>query len=110
MKQMIKNFRMVLPLAIAYCDNTSAINISKNLVMHLMIKHIDIMHHFFQELVENGLVELKFVATQNQLVDLFAKTLDLTKFGSFRNLIGVFRAWGLNKLNEGIQTSINEVV
>jgi hypothetical protein len=29
-----------------YCDNTSAINISKNLMMHSKMKHIPIKYHF----------------------------------------------------------------
>ena len=34
-----------------YCDNTSAINISKNLVQHFQTKHIEIRHHFIREVV-----------------------------------------------------------
>lgn len=30
------------------CDNTSAINISKNLVMHSRTKHISIWYHFIK--------------------------------------------------------------
>ena len=37
-----------------YCDNTNAINISKNPVQHSWTKHIEIRHHFIQELVEDG--------------------------------------------------------
>jgi hypothetical protein len=32
-----------------YCDNTSATNISKNLVMHSEMKHILVKYHFLQE-------------------------------------------------------------
>ena len=32
-----------------YCDNTSAINISKNLVMHSKMKHIPIKYHFLHQ-------------------------------------------------------------
>mgnify|MGYP006873188431 CR=1 FL=1 len=35
---------------ILYCDNTSAINISKNLVMHAKTKHIAIKYHYVREL------------------------------------------------------------
>ena len=38
-----------------YCDNTSAINISKNLVQHSRTKHIEIRHHFIRKLVEEVL-------------------------------------------------------
>ena len=37
-----------------YCDNTSAINISKNSVQDYRTKHIEIRHHFIWELVEDG--------------------------------------------------------
>ena len=40
-------------LVILYCDNTSAINISKNLVMHAKTKHIAIKYHYVKELVED---------------------------------------------------------
>ncbi|CAM8994611.1 unnamed protein product [Rhodiola kirilowii] len=35
-----------------YCDNMSAISISKNAVQHSKTKHIDIRHHFIREPVE----------------------------------------------------------
>ena len=38
-----------------YCDNTSAINISKNPVQHSRTKHIEIQHHFIRKLVEEVL-------------------------------------------------------
>ena len=41
-----------------YCDNTSAINISKNPVQHSKTKHIDVRYHFIREHVESGTVEL----------------------------------------------------
>ena len=35
-----------------YCNNTNAINISKNLVQCSRTKHIETQHHFIRELVE----------------------------------------------------------
>ena len=43
-----------------YCDNTSAINISKNPVQHSRTKHIEIRHHFNRELVEDGTLTAEF--------------------------------------------------
>jgi len=37
-----------------YCDNTSAIALSKNTVFHQKRKHIDTKYHFIRELVSNG--------------------------------------------------------
>eukprot|EP00253_Pinus_taeda_P006440 PITA_06440 len=41
------------------CDNTSAINISKNPVMHSKTKHIPIKYHFLQEQVMEQKVKLE---------------------------------------------------
>lgn len=46
-----------------YCDNTSAIFISKNIVLHSRKKHIDIRHLFIRELVEEKNLSLEFVGT-----------------------------------------------
>ena len=32
-----------------YCNNVSAINVTKNLVLHYKTKHIEIRHHFIHE-------------------------------------------------------------
>ena len=59
-----------------YCDNTNAINISKNLVQHSRTKHIEIQHHFIRELVEDGTLTFEFIHTDDQKVDLFTKPRD----------------------------------
>ena len=67
-----------------YCDNTSAINISKNLVQHSRTKHIDIRYHFIRKHVENKTVVIEDVATENQLADIFTKALDSSRFDSLK--------------------------
>ncbi|GJR62125.1 retrovirus-related pol polyprotein from transposon TNT 1-94 [Tanacetum coccineum] len=54
-----------------YCDSKSAIVISCNPLHHSCTKHIDVRYHFIKEHVEKGIVELFFVRTEYQLVDLF---------------------------------------
>ena len=58
---MLEDYGIVLNCLILYCDNTSAINISKNPVQHSRTKHIDIHHYFNKELVENKTVVLEHV-------------------------------------------------
>jgi hypothetical protein len=72
-----------------HCDNTSAINISKNSVQHSRTKHIDIRHHFIHDLVESRVVSLSFIPTDNQLADILTKPLDGSRFKSLRKAIGV---------------------
>jgi len=45
------------------CDNTSALNLTKNTVMHSRIEHIDIRQVFFRDHVLKGDVEVTFVDT-----------------------------------------------
>ena len=49
---------------VIYCNNTSAINISKNLVMHTKTKNIAIKYHFLRELVQDKEVRLEYVNTK----------------------------------------------
>nr|GEV21441.1 retrovirus-related Pol polyprotein from transposon TNT 1-94 [Tanacetum cinerariifolium] len=58
-----------------YFDHRSAIALCCNNVQHSSSKHIDIRHHFIREQVERGVVELYFVTTDYQLVDIFTKAL-----------------------------------
>jgi len=62
---------------ILYCDNLSAINISKNPIQHSRTKHTDIHNHFIRELVEDKVENLECVATEEQLADIFIKALDV---------------------------------
>jgi hypothetical protein len=89
MKQLLADYGFPQGMMVVYCDNTSAINISKNLVQHSRTKHIDIRHHFIRDLVENQVVSLDYVSTENQLADLFTKPLDGSRFEYLRNAIGI---------------------
>ena len=72
-----------------YCDNISAINISKNPVQHSRTKHIEIQHHFLRELVEDSTLTLEFIHTNDQKADLFTKPRDNKRFKFLCQNIGV---------------------
>jgi hypothetical protein len=63
-----------------FCDNTSAIALSKNHVFHKKSKHIDTWFHFIHELVNNGDIALQFCGSRDQLADIFTKTLGKSVF------------------------------
>jgi hypothetical protein len=89
MKQMLKEYNVEQDVMTLFCDNASAINISKNPVQHSRTKHIDIRHHFIRELVEKKVVTLEHIATEDQLADIFTKPLDAVRFERLRSALGV---------------------
>ncbi|GKF83006.1 hypothetical protein Tco_0244662 [Tanacetum coccineum] len=72
-----------------YCDSKSAIALSCNTVQHSRMKHIDVHYHFIKEQVENEVVELYFVKTTYQLVDIFTKALARERFKFLINRLGM---------------------
>nr|GFA09248.1 hypothetical protein [Tanacetum cinerariifolium] len=58
-----------------FCDNTSAIAISNNPMLHSRTKHIDIRYHFIRDHILKGDIELHIVPTDLQLSDIFTKPL-----------------------------------
>jgi hypothetical protein len=71
-----------------HCDSTSAISLSKNLVLHSKSKHIPIKYHFLREQVTNRIVQLNYIPSIAQIVDIFTKPLVATPFGYLRQKLG----------------------
>ena len=63
-----------------FCDNTSAINITKNPIQHSHTKHIEIRHHFIRDHAFKEDISIEFVDTHNQLADIFTKPLSEDQF------------------------------
>lgn len=89
MKQMLEEYNVQQDAMTLYCDNLSAINISKNPIQHNKTKHIDIHHHFIKDLVEDKIVILEHVAIEKQLTDIFTKALDANQFEKLRGELNI---------------------
>lgn len=72
-----------------YCDNRSAIALTKNPVFHGKSKHIRIKYHFIRELVNNREIEVGFCNTKEQLADTFTKALQVGNFNRLSEMLGV---------------------
>jgi hypothetical protein len=72
-----------------YCDNESAISISKNPVMHSKTKHIPIKYHFLREHVAEKNIRVEYVGTKEQVVDIFTKPLPREAFEYLCQRLGV---------------------
>eukprot|EP00253_Pinus_taeda_P035901 PITA_35901 len=79
------------PISI-FCDNTSAISISKNPVMHSKTKHISIKYHFLREQVLEQKVKLEYVPSKEQVADILTKPLPRETFEYLRQKLEVFDA------------------
>jgi len=72
-----------------HCDNSSAIKLCKNPVLHGRSKHIDVRFHFIRELTNMGVVEVIHCNTQNQIADIMTKPLKNDAFVKLRGLMGI---------------------
>ncbi|CAL1358977.1 unnamed protein product [Linum trigynum] len=58
-----------------YGDNTSAIQIAVNPVMHDRTKHIEVHVHYIRQLVAEGLIQVGYLSTEDQTADLLTKAV-----------------------------------
>ena len=79
-----------------YCDNTSAMSISKNLVMHSKTKHIPIKYHFLREQVAEKNIIVEYVGTKEQVADIFTKPISREAFEYLCQRIGVISTPKIN--------------
>ena len=89
LKQQLLDFNVHLGRIPILCDNTSAINLTKNPVLHSRTKHIEIRHHFLRDHVEKGGVFFEHVDSKTRLADIFTKPLVVEPFFHIRREIDV---------------------
>lgn len=82
-----------------YCDSKSAIELSKNPVLHGRSKHIDIKYHFIRELVREKVIEVDYCRTEDQVADIFTKALKMETFVKLKKMLGMskFEELGLRE-------------
>ena len=77
LQSLLKDLGMsVKTLMQLYRDNHAALNVSKNLVFHERTKQIEIECHFIHEKVLPHIISAEFVQSNNQLENIFTKSLD----------------------------------
>jgi len=96
LKQQLADFGLKISKVPLLCDNTSAINLTKNHIQHSRTKHIEIRHDFIRDLVKNGDCDVKFIETKLQLADIFTKPLPKERFFFLRNELGIFDSQNLS--------------
>ena len=72
-----------------YCGNGLVIKLSKNTVLHGRSKHIDVKFHFLRDLMKEKVIDVVYCRSEDQVADIFTKSLKLTTFRKLRKLLGV---------------------
>jgi len=80
-----------------YVDNSSTIVLAKNLVFHDRSKYIDTRFHYLWNYIINKKIKVKYVKTQDQVVNIFTKPLKYDIFVKMRDLLGVIKKSSLKR-------------
>jgi hypothetical protein len=75
-----------IPLCV---DNQGAIFLASNPTHDHRTKHIDIRYHFIREKIEDGIVKLYHIPTEDQIADILTKSLSVEKFSKFISSLGI---------------------
>ena len=70
-----------------HCDNQRAIKLIENPVQHQRSKHIDIRYHFIRTEVQRGVVQLNYVPSDQNIADMFTKSVPKVKLCDFSKVI-----------------------
>ena len=80
LKQHLRDYEVETGQVPIFCDSSSVIAITLNLVHHSKTKHIDIRHHFILDHVEKNDVLIEKIHTDIQRADIFTKPLVESRF------------------------------
>jgi hypothetical protein len=91
----MRDFGVIFERVSLMRDNTSAILVAKNPVFHKIMRHLERRHHFLRDHVEKGDIEMRYIDTKRQLVDICTKPLDASRFAALWGEISVCHPYGL---------------
>eukprot|EP00253_Pinus_taeda_P007825 PITA_07825 len=82
-------FEGPLSLTCIHCDNESCIRLTEEKVFHVRTKHINNKYHYIKSLVQDGVTELHYIPTNEQVADILTKALPNKKLEYLRNKLGL---------------------
>lgn len=68
-------------------DNQAAINISNSPENNKRVKHVDIKFNYIKQIIDEGKISLVYIRSEDQLADMFTKSLGNEKFCKFREIL-----------------------
>jgi histone deacetylase 1/2 len=67
-----------------WCDNLGATYLFANPIFHARTKHVEVDYHFVRDRVAKKKIQIRFIPSQDQLVDVFTEPLFVASFTAFR--------------------------
>ena len=89
LKGFVGEILSIKSLIIVYCDNQSAIHLTKNRMYRDKTKHIDIRYHFVRDVILEGKIVVEKIGTESNPADMLIKPLPIIKFKLCTDLISV---------------------
>jgi len=74
---------------VLYCDSQSAIHLSKNSTYHSRSKHIDVRYHWIRDVLENKLLQIEKIHTNDNEADMMTKALPKEKIEFYKQAAGL---------------------
>ena len=71
-----------------------AIKLSNNNKFHACTTHIDVWYHFIWEAIENKVLDVQYVPTDENIADIFTKGLARPIYEKFQGILGLCYTWG----------------
>ncbi|WJZ97833.1 hypothetical protein VitviT2T_016408 [Vitis vinifera] len=72
-----------------FCDNTAAIAISHNPVQHDRTKYVEVDRNFIKQNLEEKIIQLPFVKSEDQLADVLTKAVSTRNFYNSLDKLGI---------------------
>lgn len=82
------DLKVELPMTL-YVDNTGAIDLAKNWSTNGRTKHVDVRFHYVRELVEQGIIQLVYVRSEDNTSDVMTKNLSEHSFLKHQHGLGM---------------------
>jgi hypothetical protein len=77
-----------------YCDNQGAIALASNNKFHARTKHVDLRYHFIRSQVADGIFDLQYCPSEENIADVFTKALPRPRLEKLRAGLSLSTARG----------------
>lgn len=90
LRSLIHKLHIPLPsTTIIWCDNLSATPLAYNLIFHACTKHIEIDAHFIKDQVIARQLDIRHIASHEQIANCLTKSLSLGPYHSLNDKLAL---------------------